>query len=206
MRRILGTLVLIGGAVIMTAAPAFAGSITTPSSNPFTVSGDSNGNPQPFTITVGGFTPGSHVFVEQCDGVSSTSANYDPAAHCDIGSSPSDGIADSNGNFTFSASSANFGFHPFKGESPQSIFNCLSPHDPALSPTNGLTDYRNCQLRASTSNTNVTSDQTYITLTLPDSSAVAPEVPYAALLPISALAIAGGVFVIRKRRAGSAVA
>lgn len=205
MRKFLSTLALIGGAVLMTATPAFAGSITSPGDNPHTVSGDAAGNPQSFTVTVGGFTPGQQVFIEQCDGVAPSVSNYDPAAHCDTVTSPSGGIADSSGNFTFTAGNANYGFTPFKGESPQSIFNCLSPHDPALTGTNGLTDYRNCQLRAATSLTNVTSDQTYIGLVLPDAVASTPEVPYAAILPISAIAVAGGFVLIRKRRAGSAV-
>jgi hypothetical protein len=54
--------------------------------------------------------------------------------------------ADSGGNVSFLANtSAQLSL--FKGVSTQFLFNCLAPNDPPLAPTNGLPDYRNCQVR-----------------------------------------------------------
>ena len=61
-----------------------------------------------------------------------------------------------------------------KGESPQALFNCLSPDQAALGVVNSLPDFRNCQVRLSTSNTNATSDQQFLDLTLPDDVWEAP--------------------------------
>lgn len=186
------------------AAPAFAGSFTSPtgtSSNPYVVPGDSSGNPQPFTITGTGFPAGSQVYVEQCDGVSPTDPSWDPAADCDNGTSPAAAIADASGNVTFDAADPNHAFHPFKDSSPSGMFNCLSPNDP--DPGNGLTSYRNCQVRMSTNNAAATSDQAFLAIQLPDAATpppATPEAPYAVLLPLGAVALTGGFVLFRKRR------
>jgi hypothetical protein len=83
-------------------------------------------------------------------------------------------IADGSGNVVFQPDDANHAFTPFRGESPQSLFNCLAPDQPALSTVNGLPDFRNCQVRLSTSDTTVTSDQQFFDLTLPDAVWEAP--------------------------------
>ncbi|HEV7524792.1 MAG TPA: hypothetical protein VGP92_07495, partial [Acidimicrobiia bacterium] len=150
------------------AGMAFASTITQPSGSPFVVPGDASGNPTAFTVVATGFAPNALVNVEQCDGVDHTVSGWNPTTHCDLGSSPAPVLADGAGTATFSASDNNHAFTPFKGESPQSLFNCLSPNDPALSPSNGLTDYRNCQIRVSTNNTAVTADQSFLTIQLPD--------------------------------------
>jgi hypothetical protein len=147
------------------------GAITAPGTNPFTVPGDAAGNPIPFTITANGFAPGTPVLVEQCDGVPSTSAGWNPNLHCDLGTSPSSVLPDANGVATFTAGDPNHQFVPIKGESPSSFFNCIGPTDPPLMPTNGLTDYKNCQLRVSSNNSAVTADQQFLTMTLPNSTA-----------------------------------
>jgi large repetitive protein len=158
--------------VVSSIGPAFAATaITSPSSNPFSAPGDATGNPQAFTVSASGFAPGANVFVEQCDGVPATQSGWDAAQDCDLGSSPSPAAADASGNVTFNAADPNHAFTPFKGESPQSLFNCLASGE--SSPGNGLTDYTNCQLRVSTNNTAGTSDQVFLTLTLP-SAQVAP--------------------------------
>ena len=66
---------------------------------------------------------------------------------------------------TFSATDPNQAFRPFKGESPQQLFNCLAPGQAA--PNNGLKNYTNCQVRVSSNNTAVTADQAFLTMTLP---------------------------------------
>lgn len=211
MRKKSRVLASLGGAavgVVLMAAPAFAGSITSPSSNPYTVPGDATGTPQSFTVSASGFTAGQQVYIEQCDGVAPSTSGWNPTEHCDLGTSPSAVIADSSGNVSFPANNANFGFTPFKGLSPQGLFTCGSPTD--TNPNDGLPFYKNCQVRVSTSNTSVTSDQTFFTITLPDAETPppsTPEAPYAVLLPLGAAATAGGAFLyLRKRRGDDPVA
>ena len=205
MRRVLKILAVCGVGVVgaaVLAAPAFATSITAPSGPTFVVPGDASGNPQSFTVTATGFSSGAVVSIEQCDGKSPSDPTWTATADCDLGSSPAAATADGSGNVTFPANDPNFGFTPFKNISPQHLFNCLSPNDPALNPTNHKTDWRNCQIRVSTNNTAATADQTFLTLQLPDAvqGGEVPEVPYAVVLPIGAVAIGGAFLVVRKRR------
>ncbi len=150
--------------VLAFANAAFATTITAPTQNPFTVPGDAAGNPQAFTISASGFSPGQSVFVEQCDGRSPASPQFDVSTDCDFGNAPGPVIADPGGNVSFVAGSSHE-FVPFVGESPQSKFNCLYPGQP--SPGNGLTDWTNCQLRVSGNNAGAAGDQVFFTITLP---------------------------------------
>ncbi len=171
MRRIVALLLAVlcgGAALVLSPTSAFAATITTPTGNPFVVPGDGAGNPLPFTISASGYTADSNVFVEMCDGTPSTAVGWDPTTNCDLGASPAPALADASGNVTFDSADPNHGFHPFKGASPQGLFNCLSPNQP--SPANGLPDFTNCQLRVSTNNSAGTSDQTFLTLSLPEAS------------------------------------
>ncbi|MGZ4799439.1 MAG: Calx-beta domain-containing protein [Acidimicrobiia bacterium] len=164
MAVVVGTTV---AATLVGVGPASAAtSITAPTGNPFTVPGDVSGNPTPFTVSVAGFPATTNVYIEQCDGNLPTALGWDPTTNCDLGSSPAPVVADGAGNATFDLADANHAFHPFKGSSPQGLFNCLSPNDP--SPNNGLTDFRNCQFRISSNNTAGTSDQVFRTMALPD--------------------------------------
>jgi hypothetical protein len=184
------------GAFVL-AAPASAGTISSPGS-PWSVPSGANGVPAGGTdISVSGFKPNSQVYLEQCDGLPPTAPNWSPTTHCDNGTSPAAGIVDSNGQYTFKASDRNHAFTPFKGSGPSGSFDCLSANDQA--PHDGLPQYRNCQLRASTNNATITSDQAFITLQLPDATAQTPEVPVAIALPIVAIA-AGGAFLLYTRR------
>lgn len=189
-RKLLRVTTLIGvslAGIVVTAAPASAAtSITAPSSNPFVVPKDVGGNPVPFTVSAAGFAPTSNVFVEQCDGVATTAVGWDPTTNCDLGSSPAAAIADGSGNVTFDSTDVNHTFHPFKGSSPQGLFNCLSLNDP--SPNNGLTDYRNCKLRVSTNNSAATADQVFVQLILPDApGTVVPPPARLAIAPANVL-------------------
>jgi hypothetical protein len=168
-RRFLSVTVIVGLALAglgALAEPAGAATITTPSTNPFVVPGDAGGIPQAFTVSGAGFTAGANVFIEQCDGIAPTAQGWDPTINCDLGTSPAAAIADGSGNVTFDVADLNHKFTPFKGPSPQGIFNCLSLNDP--SPNNGLPDHRLCKVRLSTNNSASTSDQVFLPIVLPD--------------------------------------
>jgi hypothetical protein len=186
---------------LLAAAPALASSITTPSSNPFTIPEDGTGTPTSFDVQASGFTHGQQVFVEECDGVPSTAPGWSPTIHCDNATSPSAVTADGSGHVDFPKDDPNFGFTPFPaGVSPSGQFNCLYSGEP--DPGNGRTSYTNCQLRVSSNNAASTSDQSFITLTYPQPGAVTPETHYAVILPLAGLAIGGAFFLlIRRRRA-----
>ena len=145
---------------------AFAGTISTPGTSPFAVPGDAAGHPLSFTIVAQDFGEADAVVVEQCDGADPDSPSWSVTAHCDSGSATGVVLADVDGNATFPADDPVVGFHPFKGASPSGQFNCLSPNQ--ASPNNGLTDYRNCMIRVSTSLTGATPDQALLAIELPE--------------------------------------
>ena len=165
MRNFVRVAVLVGTLVALTAtaAPAFA-AVTRPSSNPYTVLSDGSGNIRYMTVTASGFQPDDNVFIEQCDGTSPSSVFWDPTINCDLGSSPASAVANASGVVTFSATDVNHRFRPFAGDSPQGLFNCRAPGAPVGSSNPSFTD---CKMRLSTSNATGTSDQQFITLTLP---------------------------------------
>jgi hypothetical protein len=143
---------IVGLVVSTTAGVASATTITQPNTNPFHAPGDVLGNPVAFTVSASGFTPGENVYLEQCDGKPESAPDWQVDQDCDLGSSPAAVSADGSGNVTWDANSPQptKRFKPFKGESPQSFFNCIGPNDP---PTNnGLVDYTNCQIRVSRNN------------------------------------------------------
>ena len=152
-------------AALAYAADAATG-VTKPAPLTFKVPGDGSGVPQSVTVSASGYTPGSLVYIEQCDGVDPASSSWNVTTDCDLGSSPAPALVDSTGTVTFPANDPNFGFTAFKGDSPQDEFNCLAANQ--ATPANGLPDYRNCQIRLSTSNTVVTADQVFFSLVLPD--------------------------------------
>ena len=201
----LRVLASLGGAAVslmLMASPAGAGTITSPSTNPYTVPGDATGTPLSFTVTASGYTPGTQVYIEQCDGVASSVSGWAPTDHCDLGTSPSAVTVPASGIVTFPANDNNFGFTPFKGLSPQGLFTCGAPSD--TNPGDGLPFFTNCQVRISTSNTAVTADQAFFTMTLPAAATPppsTPEAPMAILLPVGGVVAAGGYLAIRKLRA-----
>ncbi len=197
-RKILAVLGVGAAGAMLMSAPAFAGSITAPTGSPYVYT-----SLLPVDVSVSGYTNGQQVYIEQCDGVSPSAPGWSPTTDCDNGTSPSAGIVGSgsnaSGTYTFKASDINHAFTPFEGESPSGQFNCLYPGETA--PADGLPSYTNCQIRVSSNNGAVTSDQAFLTIQLPPPVASTPEVPYAVVLPLGALAIGGAYFVIRKRRA-----
>src|SRR5262245_33790297 len=98
--------------------------ITEPS-DPHALTFDDDGKPETFTVTASGFSAGSLVYVEQCDGRAPTSENWRPTINCDAGTSPAPAIVDDDGVATFPSDDRNHAFHPFVGESPQQLFNCV---------------------------------------------------------------------------------
>ena len=144
-------------------------SITTPGTQPFVVPGNASGDPVAFTVVAHGFTVGQSVLAEQCDGVPPSNKFWDVTIDCDLGLSNSAVTTDANQNATFPAGDRNHEFKPFKGASPQQLFNCLSPLE--ADPQNGLPSFTNCQLRVSSNNSVATSDQVFLALKLPEAIA-----------------------------------
>jgi hypothetical protein len=190
-------------------ASAVTSKITEPSSSPYAVPADAARTPQPFTIAATGFRPGSLVYVEQCDGVAPTSANWTPTLNCDIGSSPAAAVVDSRGVATFKADDRNHAFHPFVGASPQQVFNCVAPG--AAAPKNTLKTFTNCRVRVSSSNAAETPDQAFLVMTLPagqatstsSSSSSSSNVGLIVALVVAAMIVIAGawLFITRRRHA-----
>lgn len=203
--RVLFTLLIAGGVLLFTAAAAGAGTIDSPHGNPYVVATDEHGVPIPFTIHVSGFQPLSVVYVEQCNGRPTSAPNWSPTRDCDIGTAPAGAITDAKGNATFQANDRNHAFHPFNGPSPETLFNCLSPK--AVSPKNGSNDYRQCQIRVSSSNVLSTSDQAFLPITIGTaggshhSGSSSGTVVIVVVVVVLAVALAAWMVFARRRRA-----
>ncbi len=171
MRRLFhaAALISVGAAIGLGVVVVNAGASPSPLTNTnLNATGTAIGQPLPIRVAGTGFSPGSLVFVEQCDGVDPTSTGWSPTTNCDLGTSPSPAIADATGKVVFDANDPNHAFTPFKGVSPQGLFNCLSANEASLAPSNGLPDFRNCQVRVSSNNVAITADRQFFDLTLPD--------------------------------------
>src|SRR5262249_39376440 len=147
------------------ASAAAATKITEPAQVPYAITLDSSNHPQAFTVVATGFRPGSLVYVEQCDGHKPADANWRAAANCDLGSSPAAALVDKTGTATCNATDRNHAFHPFLGESPQQLFNCVPKG--IAPPKDDLPTYSNCQVRVSSNNFSATPDQAFFALALP---------------------------------------
>jgi hypothetical protein len=143
-------------AAVADAAP----SITEPSGNPFVVKLDAQGRPVQFTVVAKGLTPGSLVYVEQCNGRPPTAPNWLPTRDCDIGSSPAAAIVDPTGTARFPAGDLNHGFPVFVGLGPEGLFHCVA--DGVKPKDDGLPVYTTCQIRVSSNNNVTTTDQTFL--------------------------------------------
>jgi hypothetical protein len=177
-RRLVRALIaaaLLGVGVVAMPMDAYAATITEPSGDTVEVGLDAEKYPAPFTVTAEGFEPYTNVFIEQCNGRPPSAANWTPTIDCDFGSAPAAAIADENGRVTFSATDRNHAPFLFVGPSPQELFNCLSPK--MQSPGNLMEDYRNCQIRVSSSNTAGTDDQVFLTLKLPEGARAGTRKP-----------------------------
>jgi hypothetical protein len=163
-RKLASIAVLVGTLVALTATatPAFA-AITQPTGT-HTAPPDATGKPRPLTVKASGFVEDDLVYIEQCDGTPTSSFGWDPSINCDLGSSPAAVVADASGVATFPVGDVNKRFTPFRGDSPQGLFNCRAPGDPV--PTSGIPSYTNCKVRVSTNNTVGTGDQQFFELSL----------------------------------------
>jgi hypothetical protein len=120
------TAVAVGGFT----APAFAASVTSPSS-PAVVTNNSGGYPIPVTFDTSGWTPLSQVFAMVCDGKSPSDPTFSVSSDCDSDTQVAITV-DANGNANFLAAPAdndNFSVPLFHGVGPADFFNCLAPGD-----------------------------------------------------------------------------
>lgn len=205
--------------VVLTGVPAYAGTITTPSSNPYSVPYFSGGDggfpagPEPFKIVAQGYTVGTQVFVMICDGNPSSAQGWSPTINCDNSTSPQAAQVVTCGVTTCAtwdpAVSNNQDIVVFDGEGPGQTFNCYYPGEldngvaysnGQIDPSDNLPSWTNCQIRVASTNGAVTSDQAFITLTLPAPPAITPEAPYTFLLPIGAALMLGGAYLVLRRR------
>jgi hypothetical protein len=202
------------GLTLMVASPAFAGTISVPSTNPYNVPlctatgnpnlscGDPNhpvGKPAAFPITGTGYPVNVQIFTIICDGTPPSAPGWDPTANCDNLTAPSGRLTNAAGSASWDPNNANQRIGVFDGPSPGGAFNCLYPGE--ADPGNGLPSFTNCQVRVATTNAAVTSDQAFVTLTLPNPGAMVPETRYAILLPLGALLLLmGGGYVALRRR------
>jgi hypothetical protein len=113
-------------------APAFASTLVSPSPN-FTVLNDSDGYPVPQTYDTSGWTVGSTVFAEVCDGKSPSAPGYDVNSDCDSSTQVSGVVVqDAAGDAIFPAAPADHGnlsVPIFHGMGPNDLFNCLAAGD-----------------------------------------------------------------------------
>jgi hypothetical protein len=169
-RGIFGLLAASGIVASLIVAPAVAATrIVEPTTNPYHVTLDASGAPQPFTVAASGFPADANVFAEQCDGRATSDPNWSPTRDCDAGSAPGPVSADSTGTAKFDATNPNRRILVFLGPSPQSIFNCLAPGAP--DPKNQLRNFTTCQIRVSTNNAQATADQVFLPIVFGASAA-----------------------------------
>jgi hypothetical protein len=154
---------------------ASATAIREPTAKPFSVAVAGFGVSQPFTVVATGFRPGSLVYIEQCDGTPVKQRGWSPTLNCDLGSAPAPVVAARDGTARFDAGDRNHAFRAFRGESPQTLFNCVVAGE--APPRNGLPAFSNCRVRVSSNNASVTDDQTFFDVRLvnaPRAAATAP--------------------------------
>src|SRR5690349_1879781 len=114
---------LIGAAVLLAVGgAAFATTITTPNTDPFTVpAADADGNPAAFTVSASGLPADTFISIEQCDGSDphpAPPAVWLPTAHCDGTTGNAPMKSDGSGYVTFAANDDNHRLFPFKGPNP----------------------------------------------------------------------------------------
>jgi hypothetical protein len=192
--------------VLVGTSPALAApAITQPTANPYHVVLDAQGRPVPFTVVASGFPFRTAVFVEQCNGRSPNAPNWSPTVDCDIASAQAPVYADSHGVARFVASRSQVVLRAFSGPSPQGLFNCIPPR--AKSSNNGLPDFRACQIRVSSSPTQITADQVFLPIVLGASGSTSSNSSNPALwITLGVLAVfvvAVAVVLISRRRTPS---
>jgi hypothetical protein len=205
----LRSLAALGGSalvLLLAASPASAQTIVSPTA-PFTApnlpANEAANAPYPnalgsFTITFSGFPANTQVFAEECDGNAGV-GNWNPSADCDLDTEPAGVKSSATGTGTFTAYDINTGFYPFTGESPSQLFACVPP-DQAGGNFGGVPVFTNCQLRLTVQDTSTSAAETFLAMATPDPAAVVPETHYEILLPVGALLLLGGGYVIARKR------
>lgn len=220
----------VAAALALSAGPAFATAITSPTS-PYTVPVQANGNPNLSQITVSGsgWTPGTNVYLIICDGTPITAQGWSATTNCDNGAAGSATQANSSGVVTFPGTNASLHALVFRGVSPSDTFNCLAPLDDpngttttsgsAIDPADpswgastvgsGGGGTAGCQILMTSTpaeSSHASTDQAVSLILGPSVAPSTPESPLAVALPLGAVAIfgAGGVILYRKRRTASA--
>lgn len=164
----------------------------------------SNGIPQgglgftPLQITGGGVVFGDNIFFSQCF-KTIADPTFDPALDCDIVSGAFTSVAPGATTFNFLYRGT------FRGDSPSDIpFACA---EPGYTSPNAYTVLNTCFIRITTGSPGNTDNDTEVPVTFSAGGPgpVIPEAPYAALLPLGALAVLGGGYlVLRNRRSTQA--
>ena len=197
-------LFVVVGAGMAAAAPK----LIEPSANPYKVQVLSNGKLAPITISASGFQPGQQVYVEQCDGNPDTAPNWTPSIDCDIGTSPAPVFTPASGTVVFDTSDLNHRFTPVKGLSPEGNFACFTSTSPS-----GVPHFNTCQVRISTNNTQATTDQIFLELTMAgqagttgsaaaaSSSSSSSSTVVFVVLGVVVVVLLGGALLLRSRRA-----
>lgn len=203
----LRALAAVGGSslvLLLAASPASAQTIVSPTA-PFTAPNLPSGQTGPypaaigsFTITFSGFPAKTDVFAEECDGLAGGSS-WNPTTDCDPVTEPAGVESSATGTGTFTAYDPNFGFNAFRGESPSDLFACVPP-DEAGDSFGGVPVYTDCQLRLTTDDISTSAPETFLAMATPDPAATIPETRYDVLLPIGALLMLGGAYVIARKR------
>ncbi|HET9730164.1 MAG TPA: hypothetical protein VFR41_12115 [Acidimicrobiia bacterium] len=175
------------------AAAAAASHVVEPTSDPYHVRIDAHAQPVAFAIRVDGFTPGTQLYAEQCDGLDPKASSWTPVRDCDAHAFPQPVVVGRDGTATFPA------VRPFSGASPQGLFNCLALG--AKSPRNGLVDYRDCRVRVSSNVGFATPDQLFVRIVLGSDSSGGSQWWIAIVGAVIALALIAGLVIGRRRRA-----
>lgn len=160
----------------------------------------SNGIPQggfgytPLQVSGSGVAPNDIIFISQCF-KTVADPTFDPALDCDPGS---------QGNFTVAPGATSFSVvyrGTFRGDSVSDYsFACA---EPGFASPNGYPVLNTCFVRITVGSPGNTDNDTEVPVTFSAGGPgpVIPEAPYAALLPLGALAVlGGGYFVLRNRR------
>jgi hypothetical protein len=192
------------GITMLAAGPAVAGTITQPTTNPFPVPANTTGGCCGFvTISGSGYPVNTNINLMICDGTSPSAPGWDPNINCDSGTSPPAVNSGAGGTPTWLASDPARHLVFFDGSSPSLTFDCLYPTE--ADPADGLPHWGNagrapCQIIVTTNLTTKTSDQALSGFILPTPGAKVPESRFVVLLPLGALFLLGGAFVVLRRR------
>ena len=185
MKKFLVMTAAIFGAMFFFGSSAMAATVVTP--NPVPVSPGQT----TVTVDVGWTQPANQrlYFYECFEDASSPTFNY--VTSC---SNDSELVVNPS-----AASSGTISFNLFRGQEPTGdiLWGCFAPGDTVPA---GITKHETCYVRVTNLQPSNTTDQQFQAFTFTPLGAPVPEVPYAVLLPIAALAVLGGGLLLQRRR------